>query len=82
MRVIAVIELELNYDWRAPKEKLDDPIGVIKEHFNLPSAAKPKWYLENDGDLKEPDEYLLPSKSSVSHDHAAKSLTSFLSVSF
>ena len=60
---IAVIELETNYNWWIPEEKLDNAIGVIKEHFNLPSDAKPKWYLENDVDLKEPDEYLLPSKS-------------------
>ena len=79
---IAVIELESNYDWWIPEEKLDDAIGVIREHFNLPSDAKPRWYLENDVDLKEPDEYLLPSESYISYDDAAKPLTTFCSVSF
>ena len=58
-----VLELTTNYVWRIPKEKLDDAIRGIKEVFQLPDDAKPKWYLEGDIDLKEPDEYLLPSKS-------------------
>jgi hypothetical protein len=74
---IVVIELETNYDWWIPEEKLEEAIDVIKEHFNLPKDAKPKWYLENDIDLKEPDEYLLPSKSPVFHGSAAKALTAF-----
>jgi len=57
-----VLELTTNYMWRIPKEKLDDAIRGIKEVFQLPDDAKPKWYLEGDIDLKEPDEYLLPSK--------------------
>jgi len=58
-----VLELTTNYVWRIPKEKLDDAIRGIKEVFQLPDDAKPKWYLEGDIDLKEPDEYLLPSTS-------------------
>ena len=58
-----VLELTTNYVWRIPKEKVDDAIRGIKEVFQLPDDAKPKWYLEGDIDLKEPDEYLLPSKS-------------------
>jgi len=57
-----VLELTTNYEWRIPKEKLDDAIRGIKEVFQLPDDAKPKWYLEGDIDLKEPDEYLFPSK--------------------
>jgi len=44
----------------------DNAIRVIKEGFQLPNNAKPKWYLENDIDLKVPDDYLLPSKSPFS----------------
>ena len=58
-----VLELTTNYEWRIPNEKWDDAIRVIKEVFQLPNDAKPKWYLEGDIDLKEPDEYLLPSMS-------------------
>ena len=57
-----VLELTTNYVWRIPKEKVDDAIRGIKEVFQLPDDAKPKWYLEGDIDLKEPDEYLLPSE--------------------
>lgn len=77
-----MIELESNYDWWIPEEKLDDAIGVIREHFNLPSDAEPKWYLENDVDLKEWDEYPLPIESTVSYDCAAQFLTTFRSVGF
>ena len=63
---IVSIKLETNYNWWIPEEKLEEAISVIKEHFNLPSDAKPKWYLENDVDLNEPDEYLLPSKLPIS----------------
>ena len=79
---IVVIELETNYDWWIPEEKLEEAISVIKEHFNLPSDAKPKWYLEDDIDEKEPDEFLLPSKSAVPCDHAVKFLTTSLSIGF
>ena len=79
---IAVIELESNYALWIPEEKLDDAIGVIREHFNLPSDAKSRWYPESDVDLKEPDEYLPPNESSISYDDAAKSLTTFCSVGF
>jgi len=75
---IAVIELETNYDWWIPEEKLEEAVTVIKEHFNLPGDAKPKWYLENDIDQKEPDEYLLPSKSHVPYDGTVNFLTAFL----
>ena len=61
-----VLELKTNYRWRVPKEKVEDAIRVIKEVFRLPDDAKPKWYLEGDIDLKEPDEYLLPSESPFS----------------
>ena len=58
-----VLELKTNYLRRVPKEKMGDAVRIIKEVFRLPDDAKPKWYLEFDIDLKEPDEYLLPSKS-------------------
>jgi len=58
------LELQTNYRRRIPKEKMDDAIRVTKEAFHLPDDAKPKWYLEVDIDLKEPDEYLFPSKLS------------------
>ena len=61
-----VLELGSNYLERVPKEKLDVAIRVIKEVFHLPDDAKPKWYLEGDIDLKDPDEYLLPSESPFS----------------
>ena len=77
-----VIELETNYNWWIPEEKLEDAVGVIKEHFGFPSDAKPKWYLEDDIDEKEPDEYLLPSKSPGSYDGAVEFLIIFLSVCF
>jgi len=61
-----VLELQTNYRGRVPKEKAGDVIRVIKEVLHLPDDAKPMWYLEGDIDLKEPDEYLLPSKSPFS----------------
>jgi hypothetical protein len=61
-----VLELQTNYVGRVPKEKMDNAIRVIKEVFQLPDDAKPNWFLENDIDLKEPDEYLFPSKSPFS----------------
>jgi len=60
------LELKTNYRHRVPEERIDDAIRGIKEVFHLPDDAKPKWYLEVDIDLKEPDEYLFPSKSSFS----------------
>ena len=60
------LELKTNYLRRVPKEKMDAVIHVIKEIFHLPGDAKPMWYLEGGIDLKEPDEYLLPSKSPFS----------------
>ena len=77
---IVVIELESNYNWWIPQEKLEEAADVIKEHFNLSNDAKPKWYLEKDVDLNEPDEYLLPSKPPIFFGDAAKYLTTFLSV--
>lgn len=65
-RAALALELKTNYERRVPKEKVDTTIRVIKEVFRLPDDAKPKWYLENDIDLKEPDEYLFPSKLSFS----------------
>jgi len=79
---ILVIELETNYNWWIPEEKLDEVISVIKEHFNLPKDAKPRRHPENDTGQKAPDQYLLPSKSSVSCSDAANFLTVPLSVSF
>jgi hypothetical protein len=61
-----VLELGTNYRRWIPQEKVDNAIRGIKEVFQLPEDAKPKWYLENDMDLKEPDEYLLPGKSPFS----------------
>jgi hypothetical protein len=73
---IVVIELETNYNWWLSEENLDEAIGVIKGHFNLPEDAKPKWYLEAGIELiEEPEEYLLQSKSPVSYDDAVKVLT-------
>ena len=77
---IAVIELESNYNWWIPEDKLEEAVNVIKEYFNLPSDAKPRWYLENDVDLNEPDEYLLPSKSMVPFDNG-RNFRPFSSVS-
>ena len=57
-----VLELKSNYRQRVPKKKMNEAIRVIKEVFQLPDDAKPKWYLEGDMDLKDPDGYLLPSK--------------------
>ena len=51
----------MKYVRRVPKEKIDNAMRVIKEVLRLPDDAKPKWYLENDIDLKEPDEDLFPS---------------------
>ena len=64
LQTAIVLELKTNYGRRVPKEKRDDAIRVIKEVFQLCDDAKPKWYLEPDMDLKEPDEYTLPSESS------------------
>ena len=61
-----VLELKTNYRGRVPKEKKDVAVRLIKEVFHLPEDTKPKWYLEGDIDLKEPNEYLLPSKSCFS----------------
>lgn len=61
-QAVLVLELQTNYRGRVPKEKADGVIRMIKEVFQLPDDAKPKWYLEVDIDLKEPDEYLFPSK--------------------
>jgi len=58
-----VLELKSNYRRWIPKEKMDNTTRVIKEVFHLPDDAKPKWYLEGDIDLRDPDGYLLPSKS-------------------
>jgi hypothetical protein len=65
-QVLLVLELGTNYKRRVPQEKADNVIRVIKEVFQLPEDAKPKWYLEVDIDLKEPGEYLLLSKSPFS----------------
>lgn len=76
-----MIKLETNYNWWIP-EKLEEVIHVIEEHFNLPNDAKPKWYLGKDVDLKEPDEYPLPSKSPFSFDGTAEFLIIFPSDDF
>lgn len=77
-----VVELETNYNWWIPAERLDEVIDVVKEHFDLPKDAKPKWYLENDIDEREQDEYLLPSELLALYGNAANFLTTFLSGSF
>jgi len=61
-----VLEMQTNYRGRVPREKADNVVRVIKEVFHLPDDTKPKWYLEGDIDLKESDEFLLPSKSPLS----------------
>ena len=61
-----MLELRTNYQRWTPQEKVDNAIDVIKEVFQFPDDAKPKRYLENDIDLKEPNEYLIPSKSPFS----------------
>ena len=58
-----VLELKSNHWRRVPKEKMGDVIRVIEEVFRLPDDAKPKWYLEVDSNLKDPDGHLLSSKS-------------------
>jgi len=42
---IAVTVLETKYNWWIPEEKLDEVIGIIKDHFDLPGDLKPRWYL-------------------------------------
>ena len=59
---VLVLELQSNYRGRAPEEKTDVTIRVIKEALRLPDDTRPKWYLEGDIDPK-PNDYLLPSKS-------------------
>jgi len=59
---IVVIELETNYNWWIPEEKQDKVVSVIKEHFNLPKDAKPRWHPENDIDKSSG-----PTTSQVSH---------------
>jgi len=61
-----VLEMQTNYRGRVPREKADNVVRVIKEVFHLPDDTKPKWYLEGDIDLKDPDEYLLPCRSPLS----------------
>jgi hypothetical protein len=71
-----VLELETNYKQRVPKCRTADVCRVIKEHFRLPDDAKPKWYLENDIDLRDPDEFLYPGERLVTalHISGAKDL--------
>ena len=61
-----MLEMQTNYRGRVPRKKADNVVRVIKEIFHLPDDIKPKWYLEGDIDLKDPEEYLLPSKSPLS----------------
>ena len=61
-----VLELGSNYLERVPKEKIGVAVCVIREVFHFPDDARPKWYLEGEIDLKDPDEYLLPSESRFS----------------
>ena len=63
LETTVVLEMQTNYVGRVPREKADNIVRVIKEIFHLPDDTKPKWYLEGDIDLKEPDEYLLPGES-------------------
>ena len=49
-----------------PVDKLDEVIRGIREVFSLPNNAHPKWYLEPGIIEKDPDEYHLPSTSSIS----------------
>jgi len=73
-----VLELETNYEKLMPTEKMVKAIKVIKRVFKLPRGARPKWYLEDDIDLRDPVEFLFKRKSPVSvlHNSGTKCLTS------
>ena len=46
----------------ADDAKLGDALRTIKELFNLPDDAKPKWYLEASVVQEAEDSHVLPSK--------------------
>ena len=60
-----IIELKTNYKEQVPDHKMVEAIVAIKELFELPDDAEPKWYLENDIDLRGSNEFLFPSESLV-----------------
>ena len=75
-----VLELETNYEEVIPTEKMIKAIKVIKRVFGFPRGARPKWYLEDDIDLRDPDEFLYERKSPVSvlHNSRTKYLTTLM----
>ena len=60
-----VLEMATNYRMRIPEDRLDEVLCCIREVFSLPDDAQPKWYLESGIIEKEPDQYRLPSESSI-----------------
>ena len=60
-----VFEIATNYRTRIPRDKLDDVLCSMREVLSLPDDAQPKWYLEPGVDEKAPDEYRMPSGSSI-----------------
>ena len=57
-----VLELGTNYKKGVLKNKRAEAIETIKRLSKLPDDAKPKWYLENDIDLRGEGEFLSESK--------------------
>lgn len=57
-----VLVLKTNYGRNVPKRKVPDVTRIIKELFELPNDAKPKWYIkEYEITQCDPDEFILPS---------------------
>jgi len=73
---LVVLELETNYEELMPPEKISEAIKIIKSVFGLPHDARPKWYLEDDVDLRDPHGFLFKGESLVSVFH--KSGTEYL----
>ena len=65
-QAVLVFEIATNYRTRIPEDELDDVLRVIREVLSLPDDAQPKWYLEPCITDKAPDEYRMPSESSIS----------------
>ena len=61
-----VIEIATNYRSRITRDNLAGVLRSIREVFSLPDDAQPKWYLEPNIVEKDPEEYYLPSKPTVS----------------
>ena len=72
-----MLELETNYEDLMLTEKMVKAAKIIRRVFGLPRGARPKWYLENDIDLRDPHGFLYEGESlgSVLHDGGTKYLT-------